>query len=164
MDEIRNRVEESGLIQLELSKLETVECIELDFTSWLRGGLIVVEKEFRLKLSEIDASHYTGKGVGLKVVDGAIIPDWAWMVICAKLETAAFVVLGGKPGAITESIRLAIDTLDVETFRDKRVIVKGCDEAGGPEELLKLQRKLKPVVKTLMFGEACSTVPVFKRK
>lgn len=162
--EIRNRVDESGLIQLELSKLNTVECVELDFTGWLREGIIVVEKEFRQKLSELDASLYEGKGVGLKVTDSAIIPDWAWMVICAKLEASAFVVLGGKPGAVKEAIRLAIDSLDIETFRDKRIIVKGCDEAGGPEELLKLQMKLQPVVRSLMFGEACSTVPVYKRK
>ena len=162
--EIRNRVEESGLIQLELSKLSTVDCVELDFTSWLKHGLVVVEKEFRDKVSELDTSKYEGKGVGLTVTDEAIIPDWAWMVICEKISNAAFVVIGGKSVAKTEALNLAINNLNLESYRDKRVIVRGCDEGGGPAELLKLQMKLQPVVSSLMFGEACSTVPVFKKK
>ena len=162
--EIRNRVEESGLIQLELSKLNSVECVELDFTCWLKQGLVVVEKEFRQRVSEIDTSQYEGKGVGLIVTEEAIIPDWAWMVICSKLSSSAFVVIGGKSAALNEALNQAIKNLDIETYRDKRVIIRGCDEGGGPADLLKLQMRLQPVVSSLMFGEACSTVPVYKKK
>ena len=86
---IRNRVAESGLIQLELSELISIDCVELDYTNWLHEGQVLIEKQFRLSVAELDNSEFSNKGVGLKVSDEAIVPDWAWMVICAKLDNAA---------------------------------------------------------------------------
>ena len=71
---------------------------------------------------------------------------------------------GGMKGALNEAIRRGIENIDLEDYRDKRVIVRGCDTASGPEGLLLFQTKVQPVVKSIMFGEACSTVPVFKKK
>ena len=161
---IRNRVAESVLIQLELTELIDVDCVELDFTSWLHEGLVVIEKDFRLKVDELDVIEFKGKGVGLKISGDAIVPDWAWMVIMARLEGAKFVVVGGIKGALNEALRMGIEKINLEEFRDKRVIVRGCDSASGPEGLLLFQAKLQPIVKSIMFGEACSTVPVFKKK
>lgn len=161
---IRNRVAESGLIQLQLSELIEIDCVELDFTSMLHEGQVVIEKEFRTSIEGLDVSRYAGKGVGLAVSEEAIIPDWAWMVITAKLSESAFVVVGGLSGARDEALRRAIDNIDVSEYQDRRVIVRGCDKASGPEALLLFQTKIQPVAKTIMFGEACSTVPVFKKK
>ena len=161
---IRNRVAESGLIQLELSSLIGTDCVEIDFTSMLVSGAVVVEKEFRKSVDELDEEKYECKGVGLIVTEDAIIPDWAWMVICAKLHKAEFVVKGGMKGALNEAIRRGVENIDLEDYRDKRVIVRGCDTASGPQGLLLFQTKVQPVVKSIMFGEACSTVPVFKKK
>lgn len=163
-DPIRNRVAESGLIQLELSELIAVECVELDFTSWLHEGMVVIEKKFRESVEALDVEQFKGKGVGLKISGEAIVPDWAWMVITAKIDNAEFVVVGGLNGARNEALRRGIESVDLEEYRDKRVIVRGCDKATGPEGLLFFQTRLQPVVKSIMFGEACSTVPVFKKK
>ncbi len=163
-DPIRNRVAESGLIQLELSELISIECVELDFTSWLHEGFVVIEKDFRSKANELNQNDFKGKGVGLKIKGDAIVPDWAWMVITARLSSAKFVVIGGIEGAREEALRRGIDGIDIEEYRDKRIIVRGCDDASSPEGLLLFQAKLQPVVKSIMFGEACSTVPVFKKK
>ena len=163
-DSIRNRVAESGLIQLELSELITVDCVELDFTSLLQEGLVLIEKDFRQSVEELEAEQFKGKGVGLKISGDAIVPDWAWMVITARLDGAEFVVVGGLDGARNEALRRGIESIDLNDYKDKRVIVRGCDKASGPEGLLLFQAKLQPIVKSIMFGEACSTVPVFKKK
>lgn len=161
---IRNRVAESELIQLQLSELIEIDCVELDFTSMLHEGQVVIEKNFRTSIEVLNVASYAGKGVGLAVSDEAIIPDWAWMVLTAKLSESAFVVVGGLEGARDEALRRAIDNIDLSEYQDRRVIVRGCDKASGPEALLLFQSKIQPVVKTIMFGEACSTVPVSKKK
>ena len=161
---IRNRVAESGLIQLQLSELIEIDCVELDFTSMLHEGQVVIEKNFRTSIEVLNVASYAGKGVGLAVSDEAIIPDWAWMVLTAKLSDSAFVVVGGLSGARDEALRRAIDNIDLSEYQDRRVIVRGCDKASGPEALLLFQTKIQPVAKTIMFGEACSNDPVFKKK
>lgn len=162
MEPIRNRVQESGLIQFELSSIERVKCEEFDIRHLLKDGIIVVEKEFRVKLKEEDGSKFSGKGVAITGGEDLIIPDWAWMLITAKFSDGAFLIVGDLKEAKAEALRLAIENLDVEQFRDKRVIIKGCGNDGSPNDLIMLQRRLQPVVKTLMFGEACSTVPILK--
>ena len=89
---IRNRVAESELIQLQLSELIEIDCVELDFTSMLHEGQVVIEKEFRSRIEGLDVASYADKGVGLAVSEEAIIPDWAWMVLTAKLSESAFVL------------------------------------------------------------------------
>ena len=162
MEPIRNRVQESGLIQFELSSLSRVQCEIFEISTLLRDGIIVVEKEFRTKLDREDPSRFSGKGVAILADVDLIIPDWAWMLITAKFQSAAFIINGTLEDAKSESLRQAIENLDLDTFRDKRVIIKGCGNDGSPNDLIMLQRRLQPVVKTLMFGEACSTVPILK--
>ena len=161
---IRNRVAESGLIQLELSELIKIDCVELDFTNMLKEGMVVIENEFRAKVAELNEEDYAGKGVGLTVNPDAIIPDWAWMVVSSKLSKAEFVVVGGLENAKAEALRKGIENVDTDAYKDARIIVRGCDEACGPEGLLLFLNTVRPLAKSIMFGEACSTVPVFKKK
>lgn len=160
---IRNRVEESGLIQFDLSSIERVECLEFNVSPLLKGGMIVIEKEFRAKLKEEDSGRFDGKGLAIVAEEDLIIPDWAWMLITSKFKDSAFAIAGSIDQAKSEALRLGIENLDLERFRDKKVIIKGCGNDGSTNDLIMLQRRLQPVVKSLMFGEACSTVPVYKK-
>jgi hypothetical protein len=159
---IRNRVEESGLVQIDLGQLSSIKCVELDFTDWLWEGLIVKEKEFREKAKHINSENYIGLGVGLKCTDEAIVPDWAWMLVSSMLTDSEFVVVGGLENAKSEALKRAIENLVPKEYSDKRVVIRGCSNSGGANSLLQIQQKLQPVVKSLMFGEACSTVPIYK--
>jgi len=160
---IRNRVEESGLLQIDLDRISSIRCVELNFTNWLWKGVVVKERELRKKLDEIDAEAYKGLGVGLACTEDAIVPDWAWMLISSKLSGSAFVVVGGINSAELEAMRRAIESLPIDDYRDKKVVVRGCANSGGAETLVQIQQKLQPVVSSLMFGESCSTVPVYKK-
>ena len=108
---IRNRVEESGLIQIDLGQLSEIKCVELDFTDWLWEGMIVKEKEFREKAKNLRPENYVGLGVGLTCTEDAIVPDWAWMLVSATLSTSEFVVVGGLENAQAESLKRAIENL-----------------------------------------------------
>ena len=160
---IVNLVDKSGLIQIELDTIASIRCVELDFTDWLWSGVVVKEKEFRSAINALDTETYDGVGVGLTCSEDAIVPDWAWMLISSKLNNAKFVVVGGLVAARSEATRLAIVNLNLDDYLDKRVVIKGCSNSGGADYLVQIQQKLQPVVKSLMFGEACSTVPVYKK-
>jgi len=160
---IVNLVDKSGLIQIELDTIASIRCVELDFTDWLWSGVVVKEKEFRSAINALDTETYDGVGVGLTCSEDAIVPDWAWMLISSKLNNAKFVVLGGLVAARSEATRLAIVNLNLDDYLDKRVVIKGCSNSGGADYLVQIQQKLQPVVKSLMFGEACSTVPIYKK-
>ncbi|PCJ80356.1 MAG: hypothetical protein COA49_08965 [Bacteroidetes bacterium] len=161
--EIRNRVDESGLLQLDLDRISEIRCVELDFTKWLWKGLVVKERDFRKNLEELDVDIYKGLGVGLCCTDEAIVPDWAWMLIASKLSVAEFVVVGGIKSAELEALKRAIENLPIDDYLDRKVVVRGCANSGGAETLVQIQQKLQPVVSSLMFGESCSTVPVYKK-
>ena len=160
---IVNLVDKSGLIQIELDTIASIRCVELDFTDWLWSGVVVKEKEFRSAINALDTETYDGVGVGLTCSEDAIVPDWAWMLISSKLNNAKFVVIGGIEAARAEATRLAIVNLKLDDYLDKRVVIKGCSNSGGADYLVQIQQKLQPVVKSLMFGEACSTVPIYKK-
>ena len=160
---IINRVEESGLVQIDLDRLASIKCVELDFTQWLWREMVVKEKEFRAHIKSLDVEIYKGLGVGLTCSEDAIVPDWVWMLVSSKLNNSEFVVVGGIMAARCEATRLAINNLNLERYTDQRVVVRGCSNTGGADSLVQIQQKLQPVVKSLMFGEACSTVPVYKK-
>jgi hypothetical protein len=158
-----NLVDKSGLVQIELDTIASITCLELDFTDWLWRGVVVKEKEFRAAIKTLDTEIYEGVGVGITCSEEAIVPDWAWMMISSKLNNAEFVVIGGITAARAEATRLAIVNLNIDDFIDKRIVIKGCSNSGGAAYLVQIQQKLQPVVKSLMFGEACSTVPIYKK-
>ena len=160
---IINLVDKSGLVQIELDTIASIRCVELDFTDWLWRGVVVKEKEFRASIKALDTEVYEGLGVGITCSEDAIVPDWAWMLISSKLNNAEFVVIGEITAARAEATRLAIVNLNLDEYIDKRIVIKGCSNSGGADYLVQIQQKLQPVVKSLMFGEACSTVPVYKK-
>ena len=166
-DIIQNRVAESGLITLDPATfLPRQEIASFDLKDHLFMGAILKEKDFREAMASLDISRYEGKQVAVFCSADAIIPMWAYMLVSSKLSPVASSVYAGTPDELRKKIFLdnlaAINSAD---FADQRVVVKGCgDEPIGEWAYLEITRKLQPVVKSLMYGEACSAVPVYKRK
>lgn len=167
-DVIVNKVAESGLISLDLQDfLPSVERIAVfDLKEHLFMGLILKEKDFRLALQGLDWSVFTGKDVAVFCSADAIIPAWAYMLVASYLEPVAASVFLGNEAALRQHLLLsAIDDINAEDYLDKRVVIKGCGDAAiPPDAYLRITMKLRPVAKSIMYGEPCSTVPVFKRK
>ena len=166
-DQIINRVANSSLINLELKDFgSNKERIYIDIKQWLHMGLILKEKEFRKSLKEHDWSAYKDKIVAVSCSSDVIIPNWAYMLICVQLHPFAnFTCLGSLNQLETDLFNTNIQQLDVNVYKDKRVLIKGCSETYIPESAyVAIVKKLIPVVKSIMFGEACSNVPVFKKR
>jgi hypothetical protein len=159
-----NRVQESGLIQVDLASLLAPPPVsEVDLAAWLSEGAILRERAFREAVDAWDATGLTGHVVALECSVDAILADWAWMLVAAKLTAAgAHPIQGTRQEAETLAWRMAVNALDLDTYRNERVIVKGCATAGGPATLVAFTQRVTPVVRSLMFGEACSSVPLVK--
>lgn len=167
MEEIRNKIAESGLINLSMEDFyPQAPRMELDISPWLYEGVMLREKDFRASIKGHDWSQYQGAFVAIYCSEDAIIPQWAYMLLGAALEGyAQKVVFGDLELLETLVMEEALGQIDVEAYRDKRVILKGCGNISiPPQAYLKMTLHLKPVVKSLLFGEACSTVPVYKKK
>jgi hypothetical protein len=166
VEEIRNKVAESSLITFNLEDLYPVgPRSTFDLNDFLFEGLILREKDYRQRLSEMDWSRYAGHFVNIQCSADAIVPQWAFMLAATYLEPVAKrVVMGSSETLETLLFQEALTTLDVEQFRDERVIVKGCSKYPVPTSAyVEFVSRLRPVAKSLMYGEACSTVPLFKR-
>ena len=167
MQEIINKVEQSGLITIELNQmLSNKPRIAFDLKDWLYEGLILREKDFREGLMAHDWSQYRDAYVCVHCSADAIVPIWAYMLVAGYLQGVAVEVFFSSIEEAENMItQREIAGLDTAEFVDQRVIVKGCSDLKAPEAAyMAITMKLQPVVKSLMFGEACSTVPVFKRK
>lgn len=167
MSEIVNRVKESGLISIDLASYKpTLEITGLDIADQLWERLVLKEKDFRSWIKEHDWSQYTGKAVFVYCSEDAIIPTWAYMLICSSLGVHdAEYVVGNRRFLVKKLILANIQKEDVDTYKDGRIIIKGCADIEDPEyAMTELVRHLQPVAKSIMYGEPCSTVPVFKRK
>jgi hypothetical protein len=166
MEPIRNKVKESGLIQLDLEDFLPKEVpISLDLSEQLWQGFVLKEKEFRSWIKETDWSIFANKPVRIHCSTDAIIPTWAYMLVTAALSEHTTDVISGNEVAMEHYlIRKALHHLELSDFVDQRVIVKGCAKLLDQEHALtQLVLTLKPYVKSMMFGEPCSTVPIFKR-
>lgn len=164
--EIINRVAGSGLVTLDLEDYyHPGERIVYDLKDNLYMGLILKEKDFRAFLTEHDWSQYAGKNVALTCSEDAIIPTWAYMLLTLKLQPHANTIVFGTLADLEEKLYFdAIARLNPETYRDARVVVKGCSKIPVPTAAyVELTRVLRPVVQSLLFGEPCSTVPLYKR-
>ncbi|GAB5564886.1 MAG: DUF2480 family protein [Winogradskyella sp.] len=166
-DEIVNRVANSKLKVIDLEDYyPTGRRILFDIKDWLLEGLVLREKDFRQHVAEHDWSQYQDCFVALYCSTDAIVPDWAYMLITIQLQDYAKLSVIGTLENL-ESIIYAdiISNLEVSEFKDLPVIVKGCSNKPVPSNaLILLSQKLKPVAKSIMFGEACSSVPLYKRK
>jgi hypothetical protein len=165
---IVNKVSESGLITLNLEQyLPAEEPLSFDLAPFLFMGQILKEKDFRASLLEQDWTVFRGRNVAVFCSADAIIPAWAYMLAASYLQAYAHSVHAGKPEEVQsrvliENLRKGLHGPD---YTDMRVVVKGCgDKPVGMEAYLEVTNILRPHVKNLMYGEPCSTVPVFKKK
>ena len=164
---IENKVTESGLITVDLSDFYMKgERVLLDIKPLLIEEFLLREKDFREYVKTTDWSEYKDKFVAITCTNDAIIPVWAYMLLATALQPfAARIVFGNLEALEMELFREQLAKIDNETFRDQRVVIKGCGDIPVPvSAFVELTRKLQPVVKSIMYGEPCSTVPVFKRK
>lgn len=167
MEEIVNKVAQSGLISLDLESLRIPgERVQLDIKQWLFQAYVLREKEFRAALSQHDWTQYQDQHVAITCSNDAIVPTWAYMLIALQLQGIAQSFHFGDLEALeTELFRQALAALPLEEFQDARVVVKGCSKQAVPmQAYVAITELLKPKVKSLFFGEPCSTVPLFKRK
>jgi len=166
-NEIVNRVATSQLITIDLEEYYPKgERTVIDIKSWLFHELILKETDFRTSLKNHDWSQYQNHYISLTCSVDAIIPSWAYMLITTYVSPfAKKVVVGNSETLETAIFQEIIDKLPIEDFKNKPVIIKGCSNKPIPQTTyIQLIEKLQPVVKSIMFGEACSTVPLFKSK
>ena len=164
---IINKVAESGLISLDLTQyIPSTEIVLFDIKQYLFLELILKEKDFRAALTAADFSIYQDKIVGIYCSTDAIIPMWANMLIASALQPYAKAIYFGDEKKVREQILLeGIALIDPSEYSDQRVVVKGCGETPiGESAYIAITNKLRPVVKSIMYGEPCSTVPVYKKK
>jgi len=166
-NEIVNRVATSQLITIDLEDFYPKgERIVLDIKNWLYHELILKETDFREHLKNHDWSQYQNKYVALTCSSDAIIPSWAFMLISTYISPFSKKVVVGNLATLETSIfQDIIYSIPVDEYLEKPIIIKGCSNKPIPETAyLQLIEKLQPIVKSIMFGEACSTVPLFKKQ
>ena len=166
-NEIINKVAQSGLYTLDLEEYyPREEILTFDLKSLLFMEMILKEKEFRAALQAIDWSAYQDKILGVICTADAIIPSWAYMLVAIQAQPyVKDIFLGDRATALREAFLVNLRAIDTNAFTDLRVVVKGCgDLSVDGFAYLEIARLLRPVVKSIMYGEACSNVPVYKKK
>lgn len=162
-----NKVAESGLISFDLEEYYPKgEIKTFDLKGYLFMELILKEKDFRAALQTTDWQPYANAHVAITCTADAIIPVWAYMLVASYLQpVAASVVFGDEKKLISTLLLKNLASVKGEDFTDKRVVVKGCGEVAVPQEAyVEITNKLRPYVKSIMYGEPCSTVPIYKKK
>jgi hypothetical protein len=165
--EIVNRVANSSLITFNLEDFyPSGKRILFDIKDWLFHGLVLKEKEFRDYVKNHDWSFYKDTYVALTCSTDAIIPAWAFMLIALELETYAKKVSVGNLEQLESLIyQDLINSINVIEYKDKPIIIKGCSNKPIPiNAYTMIVNKLKPIAKSIMYGEACSSVPLYKNK
>jgi len=166
-EEIVNRVTNSKLVTFDLEDLYPEgERIVLDIKDWLYEEIILREKEFRAFVDAHDWSQYQNNYVALTCSTDAIIPGWAYMLVTSRLSLFTKKVIVGDLEQLESAIYQSIlEKLDISDFKEKPVIIKGCAHKPVPQNAyLMAMSKIQTVAKSVMYGEACSSVPLFKRK
>jgi Protein of unknown function (DUF2480) len=162
-----NKVAESGIVTLDLEAYyPKEEVLEFDMKDYLFMGLILKEKDFREALKALDTSVYKDKIAAITCTADAVIPMWAYMLAASALQPVATEIVFGNEETAKKNILLKnIGMINVDDFTDKRVVIKGCGEVPVSEEAyIEITKLLRPVTKSIMYGEPCSTVPVFKKE
>jgi hypothetical protein len=165
--EITNRVAESSLVTIDFDEfINQKKIIVFDLKIWLKDELILIEKDFRNKVNNHDWNDYNNHLVLIQCSNNAIIPHWAYLLISSKLkENGIKNFIGSEEDYNNYSIINSIHNIDLNEFKEKSVIVKGCSNYANKNYYYSLiVDKIQNEVKSLMFGEACSSVPIFKRK
>jgi hypothetical protein len=166
-ENIVNKVAQSGLVSLDLADLyPSGERLLYDIKDNLFHGLMLREKDFREFVKDHDWTTYTGKHIAIICSADAIVPTWAYMLLATKLSPfATSVVFGDLETLETVLFNQQLNTLDVEKYRDQRIVIKGCGDIDIPiSAYVQITGKLTGIAKSIMYGEPCSTVPIYKRK
>jgi len=166
-EEIINKVAQSGLYTLDLEEYyPKEEIVVFDLKPLLFMEMILKEKEFRAALQSIDWTQYQGKIVAVTCTVDAIIPAWAYMLVAVQATPyVKDIFLGDRATVLQELFLARLRAIDITEFTDKRVVVKGCgDLSVGGFAYLEIARRLRPIVKSILYGEACSNVPIFKNR
>jgi hypothetical protein len=164
--ELRNKVAESGLITINLEHhILPGERFSFDLKPFLFKELILKEQEFRAALKEHDWTRYQDAHVAIWCSNDAIIPVWAYMLVTVSLAPYAATSFMGTPYELERSLmQQAINAIDPEEYRDKMIVIKGCGEGPVPDNgYVEITKKLMPVAKSVMYGEPCATVPLYKK-
>lgn len=162
-----NKVADSGLISFDPADYYPSEPIKIfDLKDHLFMGLILKEKDFREALQNTDWKEYQDCAVGVVCSADAVIPLWAYMLVASALTPFAKFVMKGNEEQVHEALFLRnIAAIDTNQYTDQRIVVKGCGEKPIPESVyVAVTHQLRPIAKSIFFGEPCSTVPVFKKK
>ena len=161
-----NKVSESGLITLDLEDFyPKEETAVFDMKDYLFMGMILKEKEFREAMKNLDLSPFKGKNIALTCSADAVIPMWAYMLAASYLEPVANEVVFGDQDFLHKTLFLKnISKINAEDYLDKRVVIKGCGELAISETAyVAITNLMRPVAKSIMYGEPCSTVPIYKK-
>lgn len=166
MEEIVNKVKNSTLVQLDLADYKPkAEIVDFDLKNGLWQEMIVKEKDFRVYIKEFDWKQFLGKIVSVTCSVDAIIPTWAYMLVsaeCAIHEIENYTL--PKSEIVKFQIVKKIQSINIEDYQDAKIIIKGCSDIPFPEfAMTELIKHLQPYVSSIMYGEPCSTVPVYKR-
>jgi len=166
MDEIRNKIAESGIITLDLNDYRPSGArVMIDIANQLWQGIVLKEKDYRDWIKSVDWATFQGQHVAIQCSADAIVPSWAFMLLAAQLEQYATSLFYGDLNGLEESLyKEAIDKESFDEYANKRVMLKGCGDSVPMGSYLYLTERLTPLVKSLMFGEPCSAVPVFKAR
>lgn len=165
--ELVNKVAQSGLITIDLEDFFPKEAIvSFDLKEFLFRGLILKELDFRAALKAVDWTVYKDKTVAAFCSADAIIPQWAYMLVATYLSAATSAIYFGTPEEVEQKLFLSnLKNMDAAQYSGEKIIIKGCGtKTVTGEAYLEVTKKLQPLVKSLMFGEPCSTVPVYKKK
>jgi hypothetical protein len=164
--EIINRVANSKIITIDLEDYyPNGQRHLLDMKNWLYKGLVLREKEFRSFVDNFEWDKFKGGYVAVFCSSGAIIPTWAYLLIAAKLKDNCVMNIVGDLDYLEKHIfSEIIKSIDFSNFNDKLIVIKGCTKKNIPiDAYSQLINRLKPIAKRIMFGEACSTVPLYKK-
>jgi hypothetical protein len=166
LETLVNRVAQSSLVTLDLEELYPAgDVLPFDLKDYLFMGLILKEKDFRESLAAHDWTQYRGKNLAVFCSADAIVPMWAYMLVATYAAPFAADIAQCTPEQFAETAFLKkLSALSISEFEGKRLVIKGCsDKPVPPSAYLEITRRLQPVAQSIMFGEPCSTVPVYKR-
>ncbi|HAL82376.1 MAG TPA: hypothetical protein DCO83_09185 [Mucilaginibacter sp.] len=165
-ENIVNKVAQSGLVTLDPAAFYPVgDRVVYDIKDNLYMGLILREKDFREFVKQHDWSQYEGKYVAITCTADAIVPAWAYMLLANRMAPYALETVFGDAEVLETVLFVkSLSKMDAEQYRGQRIVIKGCGDTPVPvSAYVELTKKLTPVVKSLMFGEPCSTVPIYKK-
>jgi len=166
VETIRNKVKESSLVQLDLAAFKPKQAlVGIDLSEQLWQGLVLKEKDFRNWIKNHNWTQYKGKAVYIFCSTEAIIPTWAFMLVSSALQKEnIYSQVGAELELAKALIQEEICSIALEEIQDQRVIIKGCADIPDPAFAMSyLVRFLQPHVKSIMYGEPCSTVPIYKK-